>query len=95
MPASHAQAAPLFPQLLRAALDLVRECACSGRAGCPACTQHTECGEYNAALHKRAAAVVLEALLGEGGQGSEGGEAGRDKAQHEEGRQRQQQQQTS
>lgn len=41
----------------------MRECGCSGRTGCPACVQHTECGEYNAALHKRAAAAVLEALV--------------------------------
>lgn len=57
------QAAPLFPQLLRRALALVCECGCTGRTGCPACVQHTECGEYNAALHKRAAAAVLAALV--------------------------------
>lgn len=57
------QAAPLFPQLLRRALQLVRECGCARRAGCPACTNHTDCGEYNSALHKRAAAVVLETLV--------------------------------
>ncbi|KAL4447650.1 hypothetical protein ABPG75_004869 [Micractinium tetrahymenae] len=58
-----AAAAPLFPQLLRRALRLVRDCDCSGRAGCPACVQHADCSEYNAVLHKRAAAAVLEALL--------------------------------
>ena len=42
------QAAPLFPQLVRRALQLVRECDCSGRSGCPACVQHTDCTEYNA-----------------------------------------------
>ena len=60
---SPSQAAPLFPLLLRRALALVRECGCTGRTGCPACVQHTECGEYNAALHKRAAAAVLAALV--------------------------------
>ena len=82
-----AQAAPLFPRLLRAALDLVRDCACSGRAGCPACVQHTECGEYNAVLHKRAAAAVLEAILeseadggGGGGGGGDGGGEGEEEA---------------
>ena len=64
-PAAAPQAVPLFPQLLRRALALVRECACSGRAGCPACVQHTECSEYNSVLHKRAAAVVLQSLLEE------------------------------
>lgn len=65
-PPAALQAAPLFPELLRAALSLVRECGCSGRSGCPACVQHTECSEYNAVLHKRAAAVVLESLLEDG-----------------------------
>ncbi len=69
------QATPLFPQLLRRALALVRECGCTGRTGCPACVQHTECGEYNAALHKRAAAAVLEALV-EGEPDVEEGQAG-------------------
>jgi ATP-dependent helicase YprA (DUF1998 family) len=63
LPPARLQAAPLFPQLLRRALALVHECPCSGRAGCPACVQHTECGEYNSVLHKRAAAVVLQSLL--------------------------------
>lgn len=84
-PPLHArQAAPLFPQLLRAALDLVRECACPGRTGCPACVQHTECGEYNAVLHKCAAAAVLEAILepqgGGGGGGSVSGGEGDEEA---------------
>lgn len=65
------QAAPLFPQLLRRALRLVRECGCAGCAGCPACVQHADCSEYNAVLHKTAAAALLEALLGE-----KGGDAG-------------------
>ena len=69
------QAAPLFPQLLRRALELVRECGCSSATGCPACVQHTECGEYNAALHKTAAALVLEALLDPEGGGAAGREA--------------------
>lgn len=42
------QAAPLFPELVRRALELVRGCGCSGPSGCPACVQQTECGEYNA-----------------------------------------------
>lgn len=65
LPHPEPQAAPLFPQLLRRALQLVRECGCAGRSGCPACVQHTECGEYNAVLHKQAAAAVLAALVGE------------------------------
>lgn len=72
------QAAPLFPQLLRRALRLVRECGCAGRAGCPACVQHADCSEYNAVLHKPAAAALLEALLGEQGEGVGGRGSGQD-----------------
>lgn len=57
------QARPLFPQLLRKALELVRGCDCRSLSGCPACVQHLGCTEYNAVLHKRAAIAVLELTL--------------------------------
>lgn len=57
------QARPLFPQLLRRALELIRGCDCRSVSGCPACTQHMGCTEYNAVLHKHAAIAVLELTL--------------------------------
>ncbi|BDA42593.1 probable ATP-dependent helicase hrq1 [Coccomyxa sp. Obi] len=57
------QVRPLFPQLLRRALELIRGCDCRSVSGCPACTQHMGCTEYNAVLHKHAAIVVLELTL--------------------------------
>ena len=32
-------------------------------SGCPGCVQHLGCTEYNAVLHKRAAAAILEITL--------------------------------
>jgi DEAD/DEAH box helicase domain-containing protein len=32
-------------------------------SGCPSCTQHLGCTEYNAVLHKRAAVAILELTL--------------------------------
>ena len=57
------QAQPLFPQLLQRALELVSRCACASMSGCPSCTQHLGCTEYNAVLHKRAAIAILELTL--------------------------------
>ena len=57
------QACPLFGELLQKALALLLDCGCDGPAGCPSCCQHTDCGEYNATLHKAAAVVVLKAVL--------------------------------
>ncbi len=57
------QAHAVFGDLLELALELVRGCACAGDCGCPACVQHTGCGEYNAVLHKQAAIAILELTL--------------------------------
>ncbi len=57
------QAHAAFGELLELALELVRGCGCAGDHGCPACVQHTGCGEYNAVLHKEAAIAVLELTL--------------------------------
>lgn len=53
----------MFVDVLRRALELVSECACANEVGCPCCTQHTHCGEYNAVLNKDGAKMVLEAVL--------------------------------
>lgn len=58
-------ARPIFPSLLRAALDLIKRCDCENVFGCPGCIQHTDCGEYNAVLNKQAGRLVLEAVLQE------------------------------
>lgn len=57
-----AQAAPLFPQLVKRALDLVKGCDCSDPNGCPGCIFSTDCTQYNAILHKGAAIHVLECV---------------------------------
>lgn len=45
-PRPHKQATPLWPELLRRALDLVEECPCAYQRGCPGCVQHLECKNY-------------------------------------------------
>lgn len=60
-----AAAQPVFIDLLKRSFALVSSCECSLEAGCPACVQHTECGEYNAVLNKKAALIIFEAVLEE------------------------------
>ena len=57
------QVHPIWGSLLRSALNLVAGCPCSERTGCPKCTQHAACLQYNQALDKSAAAMVLEGVL--------------------------------
>lgn len=54
---------PIFLQLMEKALELLMSCDCQTDCGCPCCTQHTDCGEYNSLLSKRAAIIVLEVAL--------------------------------
>ncbi|KAK9816796.1 hypothetical protein WJX72_005198 [[Myrmecia] bisecta] len=58
-----AQACPLFGELMQKALELLHNCPCQSDSGCPSCIQHTDCGEYNAVLHKGAGKIVLECTL--------------------------------
>ena len=57
------QACPLFGPLMQRALELIKDCKCTSDSGCPACVQHTDCGEYNAVLSKQAGIIVLECVL--------------------------------
>lgn len=57
------QAGPMFTTLLSEALRLVRTCPCTGSVGCPACVQFAHCNGYNTMLHKKAAELVLHAVL--------------------------------
>lgn len=50
--------------LWAATLKVIRECECQD--GCPACIQSPKCGNNNQPLDKRAAMLILEALLGAG-----------------------------
>ena len=58
-----AQVQPLFGNILRAAYELVNQCPCEEESGCPNCVHHGECTQYNAVLDKRAAKIVLEAVI--------------------------------
>jgi DEAD/DEAH box helicase domain-containing protein len=58
-----AAAAPRFAELLAAAAALADDCDCRLPGGCVACVQSPACGEYNAALDRPAAALVLRATL--------------------------------
>ena len=58
-----AAARPVFLELMKKALDVVTGCGCTHGGGCPGCVQHTECGEYNSVLNKRAGKLVLETAL--------------------------------
>ncbi|KAK1274303.1 hypothetical protein QJS04_geneDACA018303 [Acorus gramineus] len=53
----------LFMELLVAALELVKTCSCSAKAGCPNCIQALSCGEYNEVLDKKAAVLILEGVI--------------------------------
>ncbi|KAK9795209.1 hypothetical protein WJX73_000198 [Symbiochloris irregularis] len=57
------QACPIFGALMQKALELVTACTCASDSGCPSCIQNADCGEYNAVLSKKAAAIVLQATL--------------------------------
>lgn len=58
-----AQATPLFPELLRRALELLLGCPCTAAKGCPGCAQHLDCKNYNAVLHKAGGILVLRSAL--------------------------------
>jgi DEAD/DEAH box helicase domain-containing protein len=51
----------LLPELWEATLRTIKECPCE--AGCPSCVHSPKCGNNNEPLDKRAAAIILAALL--------------------------------
>ena len=59
----------LVTELWRATLKAISECPC--QEGCPGCIQSPKCGNNNEPLDKKAALVILEALLGDAGRKSE------------------------
>ena len=60
-----AQLRPLFPEILRAALELVTACGCDHPSGCPTCVHFADCNQYNEVLDKDAAEIVLRETLAE------------------------------
>jgi DEAD/DEAH box helicase domain-containing protein len=52
-----------WTEILQRALAVISDCSCTCTGGCPGCIQHTDCGEYNAVLNKKAGKLVLEAVL--------------------------------
>ena len=58
-----AQAQPLFGNLLRAALELMEQCGCESRGGCPDCIHSGQCSQYNAMLDKEAGMIILKVVL--------------------------------
>ena len=57
------KAVDVFPQLLKATLDLIKDCSCS--EGCPACIYSPKCGNDNKPLHKKATEYILQYMLDE------------------------------
>jgi DEAD/DEAH box helicase domain-containing protein len=51
----------ILEELWRATLSAIEECPCE--AGCPSCVQSPKCGNNNEPLDKKAAVVILRALL--------------------------------
>ncbi|MBI3092012.1 MAG: DEAD/DEAH box helicase [Candidatus Tectomicrobia bacterium] len=58
-----AHAYTLIEELLRATLELLRDCPCE--EGCPSCVHSPKCGSGNKPLDKPGAIFVLRALLGD------------------------------
>ncbi len=56
----------IIKELWQAALNTVNECPCE--EGCPSCIQSPKCGNNNKPLDKKAAQVLLEALLKSAGE---------------------------
>ena len=80
------QAARIFPALLRRALRLLEHCPCArDPRGCPACTQHASCRQYNATLHKEAAKEVLRQILAREEAHGGGGHDEHDSVDHDGG----------
>nr|MBC7246022.1 DUF1998 domain-containing protein [Chloroflexota bacterium] len=52
----------LLLELWKATLAAIQECPCQD--GCPSCIQSPKCGNNNEPLDKRAAILILQALLG-------------------------------
>ncbi|TFH17163.1 DEAD/DEAH box helicase [Candidatus Bathyarchaeota archaeon] len=51
----------LLPELLETTLNLIRDCECT--TGCPSCIYSPKCGNNNDPLDKKAAIIILEAIL--------------------------------
>lgn len=75
------QAAPIFADLLQAAVELIEACPCAKAEGCPGCVWSLGCSQYNQLLDKEAALAVLRETIkaedahraGKGGKEAEGG----------------------
>ncbi|GBG90630.1 hypothetical protein CBR_g50975 [Chara braunii] len=57
------QARVIFAELLQAAVELVTSCNCTIPEGCPNCVQYFGCGEYNHALIKEGAIIILQGVV--------------------------------
>lgn len=57
------KAVDVFVELLKATLNLIKECSCS--EGCPACIYSPKCGNDNKPLHKKATEYILQYMLDE------------------------------
>ena len=52
-----------IPQAFERALEIVTNCPCKRKNGCPRCIHKVRCVNFNSSLHKKGARFLLERLL--------------------------------
>ena len=54
----------IFADLVKMTYELIRDCKCKNKDGCPSCTLSPKCGNENQMLDKESAELILKEILG-------------------------------